>query len=55
VIPETQRAERIARIRAERAAAGRGPYIETESVYALLAAVLSADEPERSSSGVEND
>jgi hypothetical protein len=34
--------QRIERIRAERAAAGRAPHIESESVYRLLGAVVDA-------------
>jgi hypothetical protein len=39
---QTDHATRLARIRAERAALGRSPFIETATVYQLLAAVIDA-------------
>lgn len=41
---DDQHAERIARIRAERAAIGRGPFIESLAVYLVLDAILSAND-----------
>jgi hypothetical protein len=39
---QTDHATRLARIRAERAALGRSPFIESPSIYALIAAVVDA-------------
>jgi hypothetical protein len=41
-VTDAEHVERIARIRAERAVAGRPPYIESPAVYALLSAVIDA-------------
>jgi hypothetical protein len=40
--PTPEHIRHIAGVRAERAAVGRSPFIESESVYRLLAAVLVA-------------
>jgi hypothetical protein len=42
-LTEEEHAARIARIRKERAAAGLPPYIESEAVYRLLAAIIDAN------------
>jgi hypothetical protein len=47
MISDAEHAERLARIKAERVAAGRSPCIQTASVYALLAAVLDAERSEQ--------
>ena len=41
-----ERAERLDRIRAERAAVSRAPTIQSESVYRILAACLDANAKE---------
>jgi hypothetical protein len=59
---DTDLAESIARIRAARAAVGRAPYVENETVYVLLAAMSDANArrdaapaPAAEEAGVEED
>lgn len=42
-VSEEEHAKFLARIRAERAAIGRAPYIESPAGYLLLAAILDAN------------
>ena len=49
---EAEHAKRLARIKAQRAAAGRPAHIETFAVYALIAAVIDAQgQPESKARG----
>jgi hypothetical protein len=43
-IADQEHAERIARLQAQRVAAGRSPLIQSEAVYRLLTAVIDANE-----------
>jgi hypothetical protein len=43
-VTDAEHAERVARIQAERARAGRPPTIQSPSVYLLIGAVLEANE-----------